>query len=438
MPPAASLPARSLNLDDFIARRRSPASTTATPAQTPPPNTSMSPPNCPVNLSPKLPANLRSTPVSEAVSRPSGRPPTLSASAERATGLAILSAVLILTGGCTSKFARHDAAYEDVQPRSVSAREYGYVRPAVDIRAIDATATTAAAEVGFTASPGDPWQRIRARGHLAVPHHPRVDASVRQLASNKRYLNQLAARARPYLHLILAELERAGLPTSLALLPEIESRYNPRAVSPMRAAGMWQFMSYTGKEMGLEQNAWYDGRYDVLASTRGAIRYLRELHQTFDGDWALALAAYNAGPGRVQSAQRANERAGKPTDYWSLDLPQETEAYVPKFLAVAALIQTPERFGQRLPALPASSPLAVVTVRENLSLTELAAATGIPADTLKRLNPGLKKGRTGSGKTIHLLVPSEASGRLAQQLQNRRNGKRRAIAASDDATATRG
>jgi membrane-bound lytic murein transglycosylase D len=191
----------------------------------------------------------------------------------------------------------------------------------------------------------------------------------------------------------------------------------------MRAAGLWQFMPYTGKQMGLRQDAWYDDRYDVLASTRGALKYLRQLHQSFDGDWALALAAYNAGPARVRAAREANARAGKPTDYWSLNLPRETEAYVPKLLAVIALVETPERFGQHLPALPVQAPLAVIQTRQPLQLAAAATAGGLPLERLKQLNPSLKKGHTRSGDSVNLLVPQQAVGPIRQHLRTIRDQK---------------
>ncbi|WP_200280507.1 transglycosylase SLT domain-containing protein [Rhabdochromatium marinum] len=335
-----------------------------------------------------------------------------------APGLTLTLAMTALSG-CTLLPSRN-AMPTPEEPRSVSAREYGYVRPAVDPHTLAQTGRSGRSTPMRTAAiggAGDPWQRIRSGRHLGIPSNPRVNDALSQLTRKKHYLNQLANRASPYLHLILSELERNGLPAELALLPEIESRYNPRAVSPMRAAGLWQFMPYTGKRMGLEQNAWYDGRYDVLAATRGAIQYLSELNQTFNGDWALTLAAYNAGPARVKAAQRANKRAGLDTDYWSLDLPSETEHYVPKLLAVATLVQNPGRYGQHLPALPGGAPLVVVTTQQPVELAAVATASGLSAQALQQLNPALKKGRTRAGQTTHLLVPSEAAARLNRHLQ---------------------
>lgn len=350
---------------------------------------------------------------------------------------AMLPAVLLATlalGGCVSNSTR-DATLADNSieqpPRSVSAREYGFVRPAIDPQTLarnpsffghhadlgQPTAGSSRPRAASAGMLGDPWQRINSGPGLGIPSHPRVAESLKPLTRNKAYLSQLATRARPYLALILTELERGGIPTELALLPEIESRYNPRAVSPMSAAGMWQFMPYTGKRMGLAQNASYDARLDVLASTRGAVKYLRELNRTFNGDWALTLAAYNCGPACVQAAQRRNERAGKATDYWSLDLPRETENYVPKLLAVISMVQNPQRYGQRLPSLPATSPLAAIPTRAPVDLAVAARTSGIPANTLAKLNPALKKGRNRPGQTAYLLVPATATARISQHLR---------------------
>ncbi|WPL17768.1 Membrane-bound lytic murein transglycosylase D precursor [Thiorhodovibrio winogradskyi] len=355
----------------------------------------------------------------------------------RVSALAIILPLALLgLGGCVSQPARDSAGagqWMDQPPRSVSAREYGFVRPAIDPHSLAQHTPGRPARSGAPALSiaGDPWQRIRSGQRLGIAPHSRVTQSLKQFTRNKEYLNQLTARARPYLHLIVTELERGGLPTELALLPEIESRYNPRAVSHMSAAGMWQFMPYTGKEMGLVQNASYDARLDVLASTRGAVKYLRELNQTFDGDWALTLAAYNCGPACVQAAQRANHRAGKATDYWSLNLPRETEAYVPKLLAVVSMVHSPERFGQRLPALPAASPLAVVTTRAPVDLATAASASGVPARTLAELNPALKQGRNRAGQTTHLLVPAAAAARLNKHLRQLGGGTDDALAANE-------
>jgi membrane-bound lytic murein transglycosylase D len=340
-----------------------------------------------------------------------GRP---SAAAQAA---ALLIGIATLTG-CASKPPNRSIGFAtDVDaPRTVSAREYGYVRPAVDVQVAGERRRLTRGDYSAGRNSGDLWDRVRHGRGLDVAHHERIDRAARSLQRNPAYLTDLGRRARPYLHVIVGELERAGLPTELALLPEVESRYNPRAVSPKSASGMWQFMPYTGTEMGLRQDAWYDGRNDILASTRGAIAYLKQLHAEFDGDWALALASYNAGPGRVRSAQRANKARGKPTDFWSLDLPTETELYVPKLLAIATMVRSPERYGMRLPALENRPRLELVEARRQIDLASAAHASGVSLQTLRDLNPGLKRGKTPSNGPHRILVPLGTGDKLRTAL----------------------
>ncbi|HCS92153.1 MAG: transglycosylase SLT domain-containing protein [Thiohalocapsa sp. PB-PSB1] len=330
--------------------------------------------------------------------------------------IALLIAIpaVVLMFGCASKPSAVRGGYDpslDV-PRSISAREYGYVRPATDIQVIGQRDRSVYGGRNST----DLWDRVRRGPRLKIPHHARIDKAMRSLKRNPAYLTDLAKRARPYLHMIVGELERAGMPTELALLPEVESRYNPRAVSPVSASGMWQFMPYTGTEMGLAQNHWYDGRNDILASTRGAIAYLTQLRDEFDGDWALALASYNAGPGRVRSAQRVNRARGKPTDFWSLNLPNETELYVPKLLAIVDLVREPSRYGMQMPAVANRPTLELVEAREQINLSQAAHKCGVPLRTLQDLNPGLKRGVTPRAGPHRLLVPLGTGHKLRRAL----------------------
>jgi membrane-bound lytic murein transglycosylase D len=310
--------------------------------------------------------------------------------------LLLLPALACLLPGCASDPGSERLS--GVQPYSVSAREYGYVRPAADVQMVGRGGRGAYA--GRNAD--NLWERVRRGPSLGIRHHARVDRMAAGMATNPTYLTDLNRRARPYLHLIVEELERARMPTALALLPEIESRYNPRAISPKAASGMWQFMPYTGRQMGLTQNGSYDGRNDILASTRGAIRYLRELNAEMGGDWALTLASYNCGPARVRRAMRANGTR----DFWSLTtLPAETRNYVPKLLAVLELVDSPERYGQRLPKLPNAPALEVVYANTPMSLTEIARHSGVSVAQLRALNPGLKLGRTPASGPHRVLVP---------------------------------
>jgi len=215
-------------------------------------------------------------------------------------------ALLLLTAGllagCSSPASRPDVA-DHYDPNGVSARAYGYVRPALDVqirvRGSEArggrwTPVADLGPIGTGGGSGDLWDRVRARMALEHPSNPRVDARVRALQGQPEYLTRLSRRAQPYLHMIVREIEQRGMPMELALLPEIESSYNPRAMSPKSASGMWQFIPETGARMGLAQNDWYDGRNDIVASTRAALAYLQGLHDDLGGDWALAIAAYNS------------------------------------------------------------------------------------------------------------------------------------------------
>ncbi|MBK5929612.1 transglycosylase SLT domain-containing protein [Halochromatium salexigens] len=347
------------------------------------------------------------------------------------------SSLILLLSGCATQPTGEDSTAP--QSFSVSAREYGYVRPAVDVRVIGRAQETGSSQRHrFAGSGDDLWDRVRHGGRLGVTHHERVERALRALKRNPDYLTDLTRRARPYLHLILGELERHGLPAELALLPEIESRYNPQAISPKSATGMWQFMPYTGIEMGLKQNSWYDGRNDILASTRGAIAYLRQLNQAFDGDWALALASYNAGPGRVRAAQRANRAAGKPTDFWSLDLPAETEHYVPKLLAIATLMREPETHGLEMPVIANQPRLEIVEARQQIDLAQAAQACGVTVTQLKQLNPGLKRGKTLPGGPHLVLVPAGTGDKLRTALAKAGKLAEPSLAATKQPSSTAG
>lgn len=193
-------------------------------------------------------------------------------------------------------------------------------------------------------SPNDPesyltgWERAASQFELKVPNNRRVKAQRDWYVKHPKYLNRVSKRAAPYLYFIVDELEKRGLPLELALLPIVESAYDPFAYSHGRASGMWQFIPGTGKGYGLKQNWWYDGRRDVFLSTHAALDYLSYLNKHFNGNWLHALAAYNSGQGNVRKAIRKNLKKGKPTDFWSLKLSRETQAYVPKLLALADIL----------------------------------------------------------------------------------------------------
>lgn len=348
------------------------------------------------------------------------------------TCLAIGSSLQL--GGCASQRPIGDNIASG-QTFSVSAREYGYVRPALDVRVIGREDGKTKGRHRYAGAGGDLWDRVRYGESLGVTHHERVERAMRALKRDGDYLTDLTKRAQPYLHLIIEELERNGLPAELALLPEVESRYNPHAVSPKSATGMWQFMPYTGIEMGLKQNSWYDGRNDILASTRGAIAYLRQLHRELGGDWALALAGYNAGPGRVRAAQRANKAAGKPVDFWSLNLPTETENYVPKLLAIAKLVREHDALGLKMPEVANRPRVEVVESKQQIDLAQAARTCGVTVTQLKRLNPGLKRGKTLPSGPHLVLVPAGTGDRLRTALAEAGTLKAPSLAATNKQAA---
>ncbi len=212
-------------------------------------------------------------------------------------------------------------------------------------------ASTTSSMVIIPFAPTTMWDRMSADFSFKTHHtNPRVERFIKQYSRENYYhLERLSREASPYLYHVVEMLEERGMPPELALLPIIESEYRPTAASNRGAVGLWQLVSMTGKLYGLKQDQWYDGRKDVHAATKVALDHLEFLYKKFDNDWLLALAAYNAGGARVASAIRANKKAGKPTDYWSLNLPQQTQHYVPKFLSLDSIDVSSGNVGLILP-----------------------------------------------------------------------------------------
>jgi len=205
-------------------------------------------------------------------------------------------------------------------------------------------------------------------------------------ANRPDYVARMTDRARRYLYYITGEVERRGMPTEIALLPMIESAFNPGAYSTARASGIWQFIPSTGKHFGMQQNWWYDGRRDVVSATNGALDYLQKLHDMF-GDWELALAAYNWGEGAVQRAQARNRKRGLPVNYSSLKMPDETRNYVPKLLAVKNIIANPASFGLVLQDIPNEPYFAAVATAKHIDVKLAAQLADISMEEFIALNP---------------------------------------------------
>src|ERR1700761_9600427 len=242
----------------------------------------------------------------------------------------------------------------------------------------------------LTSPDADLWARIRRGFQLTDLDGDLVQTQLNWYTSRPDYVQRMTERSQKYLYHIVEELEQRHMPTELALLPFIESAYNPQALSVAKAAGMWQFVPDTGRTYNLKQNMWQDERRDVLASTSAALDYLSRLHDMF-GDWYLALAAYNWGEGNVQRAIARNEAAGLPTDYQSLRMPNETRNYVPKLQAVKNIIMNPQQYGLTLPYIPHHPYFVLVNTARDIDVTMAAKLAGMPVEEFRSLNPSFAK-----------------------------------------------
>lgn len=261
----------------------------------------------------------------------------------------------------------------------------------------------------------DLWARIR-RGFAMNGLQSDLLASQEQwYATRPSYITRMTERSSKYLYHVVEELERRNMPTELALLPFIESAFNPQAVSSAKAAGMWQFMPATGKHFSLKQSVFRDDRRDVLASTRAALDYLQKLHGMF-GDWHLALAAYNWGEGSVGRAIAKNKREGLATDYASLNMPNETRNYVPKLLAVKNIVASPEAFNATLPEIPNHPYFQSVAISRDLDVALAAKLAEIKLEDFKSLNPSANKPVIFKAGTPRILLPWDNAGIFERNL----------------------
>ena len=251
------------------------------------------------------------------------------------------------------------------------------------------------------------WERLFSLYALPEIQHPRIDRAVDWYLQHPAALAIIQQRAEPYLYLILDEIEAKGMPGELALLPVVESAFVPDAYSKADASGLWQFVPGTGEDYGLEQNEWYDGRRDIYASTQAATTYLKELSEMFDGDWLLALASYNCGQNKVKRTIEKNDEPYKDPDYWTLDLPEETQDYVPKLLAISRIFAHAEDYGIDLRYIPNKPYLEMVDIQSPLDLKKAAQLAHTPLDKFKKLNPGFNRSCTAPQGPHRLLVPAD-------------------------------
>lgn len=252
----------------------------------------------------------------------------------------------------------------------------------------------------------DAWYRLREGMRLKPVDNKRVRTQLKWYLDHPGYMQRVMERARPILPFVLDELEARDLPTELALLPIVESAYQAFAYSHGRASGMWQIIPSTGRFLGLKQNWWYNGRRDIIESTRAAISYLDSLANMFGGDWELALASYNAGPGKIRSAVRYNKKRKRPTDFWHLTkIRSETRAYVPKMFALKELFAHPEKYG--LDLIPINNQVAyeIVELDGQIDLALAADMAGISVNQLYQLNPAFNRWATAPDGPHRLLLP---------------------------------
>ena len=266
-------------------------------------------------------------------------------------------------------------------------------------------------------APVSAWDRIRASDRLNTEPNPRVDFYLEQYQREVLWINKILNRGTPFIGYVVQSLESRFMPAELALIPAIESGFRSNVKSSVNAAGIWQIVPITAREIGVERNTWFDGRGDIVDSTTAAIDYLSYLNAEFNGNWELTLAAYNAGPGRVRGAIRKNIKANKPTDFWSLDLPEETLNYVPKIVAMLELIKDPDTKGLHLPDLPATANFTVVDVGKRISLDHAAVIGDLDESLLRQLNGGLIHHVTPPKGPHEIVIPTAAAEQFKQGIE---------------------
>ena len=274
------------------------------------------------------------------------------------------------------------------------------------------------------AEPHDLLTRLRFGFSLDYDDNRRIELERDWFVRHPDYLERVFTRAQRYLPYITAEIERRGLPLELALLPIVESAYDPFAYSHGRAAGLWQMIPGTARRFGVQQNWWYDGRRDIVDSTRAALDYLEYLHELNEGDWLNAIASYNSGEGNVLRSVKRNRKAGKPDDFWNLKLPRETSMYVPKLLALVDIVANPDAYNLTLPAVADEAQFVVADIGSQIDLALAAEIAGVDVDTVYAYNPGYNRWATDPAGPHRLVLPVEAAGTFEAALAEVPEGER--------------
>lgn len=311
------------------------------------------------------------------------------------------------------------AATINAETNNDSAADTGDEQPA--IISIDAPPASAEPLLKAIDDVGDPkrdlWARIRAGFALPEMDNGLVHENEQWYAARPEYVERMLKRSKRYLYFIVEEVERRGMPTEIALLPMIESAYNPKAYSRSHAAGIWQFVPATGRDYGLKQNWWVDNRRNVISATNAALDYLQKLHDKF-GDWELALAAYNWGEGSVARAIERNHKNGLSTDYLSLKMPNETKQYVPRLVAVKNLVQHPKDFGADLGVLPNSPYFAQIKLTQHIDVALAAKLADTTLEEFTSLNPHYNRPVIQAQGPTTLLLPVDKAEAFAERLEN--------------------
>ncbi|WMQ73993.1 MAG: Membrane-bound lytic murein transglycosylase D [Sodalis sp.] len=322
---------------------------------------------------------------------------------------AILFASVLLVACQTS---RQDTPPSEQRAQSISSASQGEAGKYTD----DLAGTARWQDINNSLPQGDLWNFIGDELKMQIPDNARVREQQERYLKHTRYLHDITLRAEPYMYWIVEQIKQRKMPMELVLLPIVESAFDPEATSTSNAAGLWQIAPQTGKNYGLKQNQWYDGRRDVVASTTVALDMMQRLNRMFDGDWLLAIAAYNSGEGRVMQAIKRNKAKGSATDFWSLALPRETTIYVPKMLALSNLIKNSKQFGITLPKSNAQRALAQVEVGQQMGLTQAAEMSGLSLSKLKSFNTGYKRNVTAPNGPHYIMLPKAHASQLRTSL----------------------
>lgn len=330
----------------------------------------------------------------------------------------LLYLALFVTTGCTEKITRH--VYINELPSSIEHTPTTSQETKLGLFYTDLITNTASLDTKpqveqkkekqvkhIKKEVKTAWDRLFSLYALPEIENSRIEREIQSFLKHPKYLTKIQQRAEPYLYFILDEIEKKGIPGELALLPAIESGFKPNAISKSKALGLWQIMPATGRFFGLKQNWWYDGRKDIYTSTKAATTYLKQLGELHSGDWALALASYNAGKGTIRKAIQKNKNKNLATDYWSLSIYKETMDYVPRLLALAKIFANAEHYNLPLLATPNKPYFSVVNIQSPLDLDIAAKMAQMPTADFLILNPAFKRSSINKKGTYHLLLHTD-------------------------------